>query len=161
MAFDDDHGEPHRGFIISIDSHPDEPTVDVECADAVWKHVPVDRMRPDPQPPTFRPEPKKGDGPTARLYGWLASRAAAWMTTVIADGSIQEALDANEPDPEYRADWIHARATGGRTSASRHGCLWRTGSGPAGRSTIRRPAPCMRMVHLTHYKTLPTCGCGA
>lgn len=64
VAFDDDHGEPHRGFIISIDSHPDEPTVDVECADAVWKHVPVDRMRPDPQPPTFRPEPKKGDGPT-------------------------------------------------------------------------------------------------
>lgn len=109
VAFDDDHGEPHRGFIISIDSHPDEPTVDVECADAVWKHVPVDRMRPDPQPPTFRPEPKKGDGPTARLYGWLASRAAAWMTTVIADGSIQEALDANEPDPEYRADWILAR----------------------------------------------------
>lgn len=109
VAFDDDHGEPHRGFIISIDSHPDEPTVDVECADAVWKHVPADRMRPDPQPPTFRPEPKKGDGPTARLYGWLASRAAAWMTTVIADGSIQEALDANEPDPEYRADWIPAR----------------------------------------------------
>ncbi|MBM6696895.1 hypothetical protein H6A11_07650 [Bifidobacterium pullorum subsp. saeculare] len=109
VAFDDDHGEPHRGFIISIDSHPDEPTVDVECADAVWKHVPVDRMRPDPQPPTFRPEPKKGDGPTARLYGWLASHAAAWMTTVIADGSIQEALDANEPDPEYRADWILAR----------------------------------------------------
>ena len=35
VAFDDDHGEPHRGFIISIDSHPDEPTVDVECADAV------------------------------------------------------------------------------------------------------------------------------
>ena len=109
VAFDDDHGEPHRGFIISIDSHPDEPTVDAECADAVWKHVPVDRMRPDPQPPTFRPEPKKGDGPTARLYGWLASRAAAWMTTVIADGSIQEALDANEPDPEYHADWILAR----------------------------------------------------
>ena len=83
--------------------------MDVECADAVWKHVPVDRMRTNPQPPTFRPEPKKGDGPTARLYGWLASRAAAWMATVIADGSIQEALDANEPDPEYRVDWIPAR----------------------------------------------------
>lgn len=87
VAFDDDHGEPHRGFIISIDSHPDEPTVDVECADEVWKHVPVDRMRPDPQPPTFRPEPKKGDGPTARLYGWLASRAACSPTCSTTVGS--------------------------------------------------------------------------
>lgn len=109
VAFDDDHGTPHRGFIVSMDSHPDGPTVDVECADAVWKHVPADRMRPDPQPPTFQPVPRRGAGPTARLYGWLAPRAAAWLTAVVTDGSVQAALDTNEPDTEQRADWIAAR----------------------------------------------------
>lgn len=109
VAFDDDHGESHRGFVISIDRHPCGPTVDAECADAVWKHVPADRMRADPAPTAFRPVPKRGEAPSARLYGWLAARAATWLTAVVTDGSVQAALDANEPDAELRADWIIAR----------------------------------------------------
>ena len=36
------------GFIVGVDSHPDGPTVDVDCGDMVWRHVPAGRMRRAP-----------------------------------------------------------------------------------------------------------------
>lgn len=59
VAFYDDRGGSHRGFIVGVDSHPDGPTVDVDCGDMVWRHVPAGRPRPGCARRTTRAGPNR------------------------------------------------------------------------------------------------------